>query len=187
MKVNLTTAKGVLKALGTAIVAAIPNTDYVPAIAGDNYLKLDATTGVTSGGDVMLTSSDTNSYLEQTNSEIHLYSKQGANIGFLRIINGASVLSGTDRSTLSSGSSSVYADSGTGFVAIAEDGTQYIALAAAGCVVSAPFFRCTGDLQAADGNAGISVTITTAKLTAGGTDGSMTFTNGLLTAQTAAT
>ena len=34
---------------------------------------------------------------------------------------------------------------------------------------------------------GLSVTITTAKLTAGGTNGSMTFTNGLLTAQTAAT
>lgn len=34
---------------------------------------------------------------------------------------------------------------------------------------------------------GISATITTAKLTALGTDGSMTFVNGLLTAQTAAT
>lgn len=34
---------------------------------------------------------------------------------------------------------------------------------------------------------GISVVITTAKLTAGGTNGSMTFTNGILTAQTAAT
>lgn len=37
------------------------------------------------------------------------------------------------------------------------------------------------------GITGISVTITTAKLTGGGADGSMTFTNGLLTAQTAAT
>jgi hypothetical protein len=34
---------------------------------------------------------------------------------------------------------------------------------------------------------GISVTITTAKLTSGGTNGSMTFTNGILTAQTQAT
>lgn len=34
---------------------------------------------------------------------------------------------------------------------------------------------------------GLSVTITTAKLTGGGTNGSMTFTNGILTAQTAAT
>lgn len=34
---------------------------------------------------------------------------------------------------------------------------------------------------------GISVTITTAKLTTGGTNGSMTFTNGILTAQTQAT
>jgi hypothetical protein len=34
---------------------------------------------------------------------------------------------------------------------------------------------------------GLSVTITTAKLTPGGTNGSMTFTNGILTAQTAAT
>jgi hypothetical protein len=34
---------------------------------------------------------------------------------------------------------------------------------------------------------GLSVTIATAKLTAGGTNGSMTFTNGILTAQTAAT
>lgn len=36
-------------------------------------------------------------------------------------------------------------------------------------------------------NIGLSVTITTAKLTSGGTEGSMTFTNGLLTAQTQAT
>jgi len=35
--------------------------------------------------------------------------------------------------------------------------------------------------------AGITATITTAKLTPGGTNGSMTFTNGILTAQTAAT
>ena len=34
---------------------------------------------------------------------------------------------------------------------------------------------------------GLSLTITTAKLTAGGTNGSMTFTNGVLTAQVAAT
>ena len=34
---------------------------------------------------------------------------------------------------------------------------------------------------------GISATITTAKLTTGGTQGSMTFTNGVLTAQTQAT
>ena len=34
---------------------------------------------------------------------------------------------------------------------------------------------------------GISVTITTAKLTTSGTEGSMTFTNGILTAQTQAT
>jgi len=34
---------------------------------------------------------------------------------------------------------------------------------------------------------GLSVTITTAKLTTGGTNGSMTFTNGILTAQTQAT
>ena len=37
------------------------------------------------------------------------------------------------------------------------------------------------------GVTGISATITTAKLTGGGANGSMTFTNGLLTAQTAAT
>lgn len=36
-------------------------------------------------------------------------------------------------------------------------------------------------------NAGFSGTITTAKLTAGGANGSMTFTNGILTAQVAAT
>lgn len=38
-----------------------------------------------------------------------------------------------------------------------------------------------------NGPAGISVTITTAKLTGGGTNGSMTFTNGILTAETPAT
>jgi hypothetical protein len=35
--------------------------------------------------------------------------------------------------------------------------------------------------------AGLTVTITTAKLTTGGVNGSMAFTNGILTAQTAAT
>jgi len=44
-----------------------------------------------------------------------------------------------------------------------------------------------GGYKSSDGSAGITATITTAKLTAGGTDGSMTFKNGLLTAQTAAT
>lgn len=41
--------------------------------------------------------------------------------------------------------------------------------------------------QVANLPVGISATITTAKLTAGGVNGSMTFVNGLLTAQTAAT
>ena len=41
--------------------------------------------------------------------------------------------------------------------------------------------------QASAIDAGLTVTITTAKLTAGGADGSMTFTKGILTAQTAAT
>jgi hypothetical protein len=36
-------------------------------------------------------------------------------------------------------------------------------------------------------NPGLTVTITTAKLTAGGANGSMTFTNGVLTAETLAT
>lgn len=44
----------------------------------------------------------------------------------------------------------------------------------------------TGNVTTTGGN-GLSVTITTAKLTGGGTDGSMTFTDGILTAQTAAT
>ena len=42
-------------------------------------------------------------------------------------------------------------------------------------------------LVALSGIAGLSATITTAKLTVGGTFGSMTFQSGLLTAQTAAT
>ena len=41
--------------------------------------------------------------------------------------------------------------------------------------------------QSSDGSTGISATITTAKLTPGGANGSMTFKNGILTAQTAAT
>jgi hypothetical protein len=41
--------------------------------------------------------------------------------------------------------------------------------------------------SASNGPTGISVTVTTAKLTAGGTNGSMTFVNGILTAQTQAT
>lgn len=45
----------------------------------------------------------------------------------------------------------------------------------------------TPTLGTAAGESGLSVTIATAKLTALGADGSMTFTNGVLTAQTAAT
>lgn len=41
--------------------------------------------------------------------------------------------------------------------------------------------------QHTDLGSGISATITTAKITPGGANGSMTFTNGILTAQTAAT
>jgi len=44
----------------------------------------------------------------------------------------------------------------------------------------------TGNITTPGGN-GLSVTIVTAKLTGGGVNGSMTFTNGILTAQTAAT
>lgn len=45
----------------------------------------------------------------------------------------------------------------------------------------------TRNIIAVSATAGLSVTITTAKLTAGGANGSMTFVNGVLTAQTAAT
>lgn len=44
-----------------------------------------------------------------------------------------------------------------------------------------------GLITAASGHSGVSATIATAKLTTGGTNGSMTFTNGILTAQTPAT
>ena len=44
-----------------------------------------------------------------------------------------------------------------------------------------------GRITAASNSSGINATITTAKLTVAGSDGSMTFTNGLLTAQTQAT
>ena len=47
--------------------------------------------------------------------------------------------------------------------------------------------RHVSTAQAAALAAGLSVAITTAKLTGGGANGSMTFTNGVLTAQTAAT
>ena len=52
---------------------------------------------------------------------------------------------------------------------------------------SAAPIKCVGGLKSSDGSAGITQTITTAKLTSGGADGSMTFKNGILTAQTAAT
>jgi len=44
----------------------------------------------------------------------------------------------------------------------------------------------SGSVSGAPGS-GLNVTITTAKLTGGGTEGSMTFTDGVLTAQTPAT
>ena len=47
--------------------------------------------------------------------------------------------------------------------------------------------RGNGGFKSSDGSAGISVTITTAAITVGGAQGSMTFKNGLLTAQTPAT
>jgi len=47
--------------------------------------------------------------------------------------------------------------------------------------------QTAGGYKSTDGSAGITATITTAKLTAGGANGSMTFKNGLLTAQTAST
>lgn len=51
---------------------------------------------------------------------------------------------------------------------------------------SGQYYHLTSAQQAAIAS-GLTVTITTAKLTAGGTDGSMTFTNGILTAHTQAT
>jgi len=162
MKINLTTAKGVLKALGTAIVAAIPNVDYVPAKDGENYIELII-------------------------SEIHLYSKQDALISVIKLINGTATMSGTANSNVISGDAQMSVDSATGFHAVAEDGAKTIELNALGCTVDAPFFKCTGDLQSSDGTEGITTTITTAKLTAVGTDGSMEFKNGLLVASIAAT
>lgn len=58
--------------------------------------------------------------------------------------------------------------------------------------VGAGDFKCSagafeGAYKSTDGSAGITATITTAKLTAGGANGSMTFKNGILTAQTQAT
>jgi hypothetical protein len=55
--------------------------------------------------------------------------------------------------------------------------------------ITRDWFRRMMDLinAAPQNQGGISVTITTAKLTGGGANGSMTFVNGVLTAQTAAT
>jgi hypothetical protein len=53
-------------------------------------------------------------------------------------------------------------------------------------VASGTSINLTGGITTA-GAPGITVVITTAKLTGGGVDGSMTFTNGILTAQVAAT
>ena len=52
---------------------------------------------------------------------------------------------------------------------------------------SAAPFKAVGGLKSSDGSTGITATITTAALTPGGSTGSMTFKNGILTAQTAAT
>lgn len=54
--------------------------------------------------------------------------------------------------------------------AIAGNGTSHVSIAEAAALAT-----------------GITVVVTTAKLTGGGANGSMTFTNGILTAQTAAT
>jgi hypothetical protein len=53
--------------------------------------------------------------------------------------------------------------------------------------VTIPYTDVTGLGTMATQNIGITHTITTAKLTTGGSNGSMTFTNGILTAQTQAT
>lgn len=49
------------------------------------------------------------------------------------------------------------------------------------------FILRAGGFKSSDGSAGITATIVTAELTGGGTQGSMTFKNGILTAQVAAT
>ena len=58
-----------------------------------------------------------------------------------------------------------------------------------GSKITRDWFRRILDLinAAPQNQGGISVTITTAKVTAGGVSGSMTFVNGVLTAQTQAT
>jgi hypothetical protein len=58
-----------------------------------------------------------------------------------------------------------------------------------GAVANGEFLKRVGStlVGATPTTTGLSVTITTAKLTGGGANGSMTFVNGLLTAQTAAT
>ena len=67
--------------------------------------------------------------------------------------------------------------------------TNQTALTASVAAVSASQAVLASRLSAIEAQlaAGISGTIATAKLTVGGTDGSMTFTNGLLTAETPAT
>ncbi len=70
-----------------------------------------------------------------------------------------------------------------GFLANVQNANQVLAGPTSG-PASAPAYR---QLVPADMSGGLSVTITTAQLTTGGTKGSMTFTNGVLTAQTPAT
>ena len=84
-------------------------------------------------------------------------------------------LSSADWTTFNSkGSGSVTSVSGTGTVS---------GLTLTGTVTGAGNLTLGGTLTPT----GVTATITTAKITALGADGSMTFTNGLLTAQTAAT
>ena len=76
------------------------------------------------------------------------------------------------------------ADTGSAWVNFA---TGACSFAGANFTIDSSGIAQAGGYKSSDGSAGITAVITTAKLTAGGANGSMTFKNGILTAQTQAT
>jgi hypothetical protein len=67
------------------------------------------------------------------------------------------------------------------------DASNDLIIDSTGLTITNDVLKIAGGIQSSDGSAGITATITTAALTGGGSQGSMTFKNGILTAQTQAT
>lgn len=144
-----TSISGILKGNGSTVSAATANTDYVPAIAGTNYLKVD-NTGISSKGDMNLFSPNgLNSFqlsnvvwsliLTDNTDFVQFYADAVGSFG-ATATQGIFFQVGTNYIVIA-GASSVSCDALTGFSAYDETGSNTITLTALGMDVTAPLIR----------------------------------------------